>query len=293
MNGVINRDYYYLNTNNKLSSYLEGLEENKCSSIALDIEAESNLHAYGEKLCLVQVFDGSDKVLIDPFKIDVAGLRDLFENRKILKIMYDASSDSSLLKNVYDIEIKSILDLRPAVELLLYQKNDLHSVIAAELGLTFTGKTRFQRYNWTRRPINKAAIDYALNDVAHLFKLKDIFLKKLCDGNLLEAFILKNLQVQNRDYTRNTADRHLRVKGYRGLSKAEKSIFKNLFDIREKYAKRYNVPAYRVIRSEDLLVIARDKNHIDDIRLPQRFNRELVNNIKSELKNAYNATKAN
>ena len=45
----------------------------------------------------------------------------------------DASSDMSLLKNTADIEVKSILDLRPAVELLDYEKKDLHSVVAFEL----------------------------------------------------------------------------------------------------------------------------------------------------------------
>ena len=87
--------------------------------------------------------------------------------------MYDASSNSSLLKNTYNIDIKSVLDLRPAVELLNFDKQDLHSVIAIELGITLTKKLKFQRYNWMKRPIDKEAIDYAINDVIYLFRLKD------------------------------------------------------------------------------------------------------------------------
>ena len=55
--------------------------------------------------------------------------------------MYDASSDLSLLKNTDNMEIKSILDLRPAVELLDYDKKDLHSVIAVELGIFLEQKS--------------------------------------------------------------------------------------------------------------------------------------------------------
>ena len=127
----------YIKIENKaeLRSYLEKFEDKGLHIIALDIKAESNLHAYGEKLCLTQIFDGVNNIIIDPFKIDIDTLKLLFENTDILKVMYDAGSDLSLLKNTADIEIKSILDLRPGVELRNYDKKDLHSVVAFELGI--------------------------------------------------------------------------------------------------------------------------------------------------------------
>src|SRR4030065_2346318 len=233
-------DYTYIKTRGELISYLYSLEDQKNCVIALDIEAELNLHAYGEKLCLIQIFDGANQVIIGPLEIDNHTLKILFESRNILKIVYDASSDSSLMKNTYDIEIKSLLDLRPAVELLNYEKQDLHSVIAAELCITLTSKSRFQKHNWTKRPIDTRAIDYALNDVIYLFQLKDALFNKLYAGQLLDVFILKNLQVQNKDYTKNPGDRHRSIKGYHALSYDERDIFKKAFDIREKYAKMCN-----------------------------------------------------
>jgi len=280
-----NPDYCYLNKKEELFSYLESLEDKKCYMIALDIEAELNLHAYGETLCLIQIFDGTDRIIIDPLEIDNTGLKTLFENRNILKIMYDASSDSSLLKNAYDIDMKSVLDLRPAVELLIYEKNDLHSIIASELAITLTRKTKFQRHNWMRRPIDKEAIEYALNDVIYLFKLKDALLSKLYARNLLDMFILKNLQVQNKDYARSPMDKYLKMKGYHSLTRDEKNIFRKIFDVREKYAKISNMPAYYVIKREDLIEIARDSRYIDEIRFPNRFSSDFVQRILTELKN--------
>jgi ribonuclease D len=278
-------DYTFITKRSELISYLESLDEQKNCVIALDIEAELNLHAYGEKLCLIQIFDGANKVLIDPLEIDNHTLKTFFESRNILKIVYDAGSDSSLLKNAYNIDLKSLLDLRPAVEMLDYEKKDLHSVIAAELGITLTSKSKFQRHNWTKRPFDKEALEYALNDVIYLFKLKDALFNKLYAGNLLDVFILKNLQVQNKDYARNPRDRYRKIKGYHELTNAEKSIFRKIFDVREKYAKMSNLPAYNVIKREDLLEIAKDIRYISEIRFPNRLSNELIQQILTELKN--------
>ncbi len=62
----------YINIENRtgLRSYLKKFEDKGHHIIALDIEAENNPHAYGEKLCLIQIFDGIDSIIIDPLKID-------------------------------------------------------------------------------------------------------------------------------------------------------------------------------------------------------------------------------
>ena len=161
-----------------LQEYLARYKEKENYIMALDLEAESNLHAYGEKLCLIQIFDGTNAVIVDPLKIDDEAIRTLLDSRDILKVMYDASSDLSLLKNACGMEIKSILDLRPAVELLNYEKKDLHSVIACEQGISLEKKSKFQKHNWINRPVSKQAIEYALNDVIHLLALKEAILKK-------------------------------------------------------------------------------------------------------------------
>jgi ribonuclease D len=103
-------NYIKIKNKAKLRSYLKKFDNKEQYVIALDIEAESNLHVYGEKLCLTQIFDGINSIIIDPFKIDNDSLKLLFENPKILKVMYDAGSDLSLLKNAHNLEIKSILD---------------------------------------------------------------------------------------------------------------------------------------------------------------------------------------
>jgi len=276
----------YINIKSKaeLQSYLKKFEDKGHHIIALDIEAESNLHAYGEKLCLTQIFDGVNNVIIDPFKIDNDTLKLLFENKNILKVMYDAGSDLSLLKNTANMEIKSIMDLRPAVELLHYDKKDLHSVVAFELGIFLEKKRKYQKYNWMNRPVSEHAIDYALNDVIHLLALKDVILAKLYTKKLFEPFLLKNVQIQNKDYTRNPEDNYAKINGYSRFRDDKKTVFRRVFDIREKYAKRYNMPPHNVIHKADLINIVKDPEFIDKIRFTKRISMDLIQDILHELR---------
>ena len=283
-------DYINIDQEADLRAYLKKFREKGFHVIALDIEAECNCHAYGEKLCLVQVFDGVNSVIIDPFGISKDALKLLFEDPNILKVMYDAGSDLSLMKNSAGIEIKSILDLRPATELLDYEKKDLHSVIAFELGIMLNKKRKYQRYNWTKRPIDAEALDYAVNDVAHLLALKDIILAKLFAKKLFESFLLKNLQVQGKDYTRNPEDKYRKISGYSRLQDDKKAVFRKVFDIREKYAKRYNMPAHNVIQKSDLINIIKEPKFINEIKFTKRFGPDLANGILHDLKAAVKTT---
>jgi len=277
-------NYTLITTGADLQKYLNDLLEAKQIAIALDTEANNHMYAYGQQLCLIQIYDGIRSILVDPLKIKSGTLRNLFENRDILKIMYDSPSDISLLVNSKNITIKSILDLRPGVELLEYEKKDLHSIIYTELGVELKHKTKFQRYNWLRRPLDEEAIAYALNDVIYLLKLKDIIMSKIYKKQLLDLFILRNIRIQNRDYFNDPKDNYQRIKGYKGLNDQYKPRFKQLHATREKYAKLINMPSAYIIPNNLLLNIASGTQTLEDITFPKRLRENLRNNILRDLK---------
>jgi len=284
-------DYISIDNSEELRAYLKKFSEKGHHVIALDIEAESNLHAYGERLCLVQIFDGIHGIIIDPLNIDNDSIKLIFEDTNILKVMYDAGSDLSLLKNTYDIEIKSILDLRPAAEILEYEKKDLHSVIAFELGIFLEEKRKYQKHNWINRPVAEQAITYALNDVMYLLALKDVILAKLYARKMLEPFLLKNLQIQNKDYTRGPEDKYKKISGYSRLRDEDKTVFRKVFDIRDKYARLCDLPAHNVIRKTDLIQIVKDETYIGEIRFAKRFSQDFIDKMVGEMKKAVRARK--
>ena len=280
-------NYILISTDVELQKYMDGLLETKQFVIALDTEANNHRYAYGQQLCLIQINDGTSSIIVDPCNIEDETLRNLFENRDILKIMYDATNDISLLVNSKNITIKSVLDLRPGVELLKYDRKDLHSVINMELGIELKHKAKFQGYNWLRRPLSEEAIEYALNDVKYLHRLKDIILRKIYEGQLLDLFILRNIRVQNREYFNDPKDSYQRVKGYKGLGYECKPRFQKLYTVREEYAKLVNMPSAYIIPNRLLLNIASGIQTLEDITFPQRFTHKLMDKMLWDLKKVF------
>ncbi len=275
-------EYRKLINAQEIDGYAEDLRKRGASSIALDFEGEFNLHVYGEKLCLIQISDGREAVIIDPFKADMAAVKRLLENEKVLKIMWDASSDISLVVNGYSMTIKSILDLRPAADLLGFPKKDYSSVISRVLGIeATTAKSKFQRYNWIRRPIDDEAIRYALGDVLYLHKLKDAIFNRLIEEGHIEEFFRQNMIVQNRNYLRVPGQRHKKMKGYRYLNTEEKERLKKFFNLRDGWARNLNWPPHRVIPNPELIELSKGNINAREIR----FDRKMNGNFKTEILN--------
>ena len=51
--------YTLITTASALEALVSRWEEKGTLSVAMDFEEESNLHVYGEHLCIIQLFDGS------------------------------------------------------------------------------------------------------------------------------------------------------------------------------------------------------------------------------------------
>ena len=272
-----------LKNQNEINQYLNQLEAEERNIIALDIEGEFNLHCYGEHLCLIQIFDGRENIIIDPIRLKKpTEYRAVFERRNLLKIMYDSSSDASLLKNEYGIRLKSVLDLRPAVSLLDFPKQGLSSVLEETLGIPSVNKKRFQMYNWMKRPVEPGSLEYALGDVIHLFNLKEDLFNRLREKNRMDEYLLQNLMVQNTEIKNNHNDRHLKAKGYRSLKPEQQLLFKTVFDIRDSWAKKVNRPPDYVFRNGDLLNLC-----LEDIRDPGFIRRGVNARLDAKTREAF------
>ena len=260
-------EHIYIDTDQDFRAFLGRLKERAVRDIALDIEGEFNLHVYGERFCLLQVTDGSEDVAIDPFGVSGDLLKELLENRDLLKITYDSASDRSLMAKSHGIVMNSILDLRPAVDLLEFPKQGLSAVLADALGVEEAGsKKKFQQYNWTRRPIDPAAVQYALQDVRHLFPLKGVLLRRLAERGQLEAFFLENLKRQDRPPELNRKPGIFRSGRHARLTKSQKTAFEAIYDIRERYARDLDLPPNTVLSNNDLFSLV--QGALSPVELP-------------------------
>lgn len=276
--------YTHITDDAQMHAYLERLKDRDVREIALDIEGEFNLHVYGERFCLLQLFDGTEEAVVDPQTTSSDLIRQLLENRNILKIIYDCSSDRMLLAKTHGILMNSILDLRPAVELLSFEKNDLTSVLGEALGLSESGsKKRFQQYNWTKRPIDPAAIEYAIRDVRHLFDLKEFLLKRLHETQNMERYILENLKRQDHPPETDRKPGVFRSGRHRKLSRRQQQEFARIYEIRERHAKELDLPPNTVVANNDLFAIAAGTITANDIQGNRRLPSSRLEVIRQEM----------
>ncbi len=280
-------NYRMITGNTQLQALQQSLSQRDVAVIALDVEAEFNLHVYGERLCLIQLYDGEQLSAVDPLEIDRPLLRAFFEDRGVLKIMYDSLSDQSLLFKTLETRIHSIVDLKPAVDLLQYTRRDLGSVLNHALGITIEKKSRFQRYNWTTRPLAADAVEYALSDVAHLFALKDHLLAELSAAGLIDAYLLKNLMLQNKPPDINRRPRLFRSGEFRNLSASARQRFERIYEIRDGYAREADLPPDTLLAKRHLFQIAANRMPAAALevnpRVPRPIHRKMVADIEALL----------
>jgi len=281
-------NYRYIDSDKALKDYLQLLKEQPLPAIAIDIEGEYNLHCYGEHLCLVQIYDSREYILIDPLTVNIQLIKNLLEDPKILKIFYDCSGDRTLLYRKYSIEVRGIFDLMAAVELLDFPKKNLNMVLHEELGLELKAKKKFQQYNWMQRPISEEALLYAIEDVQYLFDLKDQLMTRIIEQKLLDSFILKNTEYQTRPISKNSIPGVLKKPRFRKMSSQKQDQFKAIFSVREGIAKKINWPANSVLSNENLFKLVNEEFNSKNIpfpgRLKDRWRKELQKEIDKILK---------
>lgn len=266
-------NYQYLDTDRKLIDYLDSLQSRRIERVAVDLEGEFNLHCYGEHLCLVQIFDGQEFALIDPVNIRISLIRDFFENSEIIKIMYDCSGDRTLLFRKYGIAVKNIEDLFPAAELLDLEKRNLSYVLTRFLSVEPVAKKKFQQYNWMRRPIQAEALEYALEDVKYLFDLKLELLKEVASLNLLDEYEEKNRIVQNREILLNPVPGVMKKNRFKKMTRECRTLFNKLYECREEYAERVNMPPNSVVSNENLFRLSQSEMRLKHLQFHGRVPR--------------------
>ena len=224
--------------------------------LAIDFEEECNLHIYGEHLCIVQVFDGKDYFIIDTRSMDVTKktLEEFFslDNEKL---WFECKSDISLLYRQYGIKVKNITDIRVYAKALGFQYG-LGKLKEAYLGIADNGeKKRHQQANWLKRPISEENIKYALEDVEYLFQLRDVLLKEVEEKHLVKATKeamahVATIAPQKPGWTK--------ICNTKLLSREEKIFLKNIFEARERIAKRFNTPAVNVLEKKEIVRLSKN-----------------------------------
>lgn len=252
--------YTLIDSADRLASLVNEWKGAAIDTVAMDFEGEFNLHIYGEHLCLIQLNDGERFYLVDPFKVPMEAIKAFLEDGAIKKIMFDSASDSALMRKQYSVQIENICDLRIHALALGYS-GSLGGLIEQYLGdvpKAFTGsKKKNQRTNWLTRPLKKDQIQYALDDVAHLFALKTI-LEAEVEKKGLAMEVAQKMEQAGKKTKGEERPAWSKFSSWKFLSKREKTYLKHFFLARDALAKKYNIPAVRILEKHNLLRMAKD-----------------------------------
>lgn len=241
-----------IDTDAKLAALLPKLRA--AQWLALDTEADS-LHAYPEKVCLLQISTTDGDMLVDPLApIDLNSLFDVFNGREL--IFHAADYDLRLLEKHHQFRPAAIFDTMLAARLLGERQFGLSALVENFLGVKLDKGS--QKADWAQRPLTEKMAVYARNDTHYLKPLADKLKLELQQKNRLawhQESCARLIEDCSRPVVVDT-DAVWRVKGSSILGRAALAVLRELWQWREQEAIAYCRPPFFVLSHERMVDIA-------------------------------------
>jgi len=136
--------------------------------IAVDTEFMRE-NTYWPELCLLQVASSEEAAAIDPNSdVDLSPILSLMvDNKAVLKVFHAGGQDLEIIHNLTGKVPTPLFDTQIAAMALGHGEQIGYSnLIESLLGHSLDKGARFT--DWSRRPLDKRQIDYAIADVTHL-----------------------------------------------------------------------------------------------------------------------------
>ena len=227
--------------------------------VALDTEFLRE-RTYYAKLCLIQIEANGFRACIDPLSIsDFSPLIEVLNNPSITKVFHAAHQDLEIFLQLTGKVPSPIFDTQVAAAVLGYgDQMGYARLIEQMLGISLS-KTQ-SRTDWARRPLNKAQLEYAIDDVRYLAKIYPTMLDSLKQKKRLDWLKKDFTNAVNPDtYAIKAKERWKKVRGNQILKRSQLAILAELAAWREVQAEKNNRPRKWIISDDILLELARQK----------------------------------
>lgn len=227
----------------------------KTDAIAFDLEADSMYH-FQEKVCLIQIATDTVTLVVDPLKLDdLSPLKPVMANPRIRKVLHGADYDIRSLYRDFNIAVRNLFDTELASRFLGIRESGLDAVLQARFGVRLDKK--YQRKDWSKRPLPQAMMDYAAGDVHHLLPLAALLEKELLAKGRL-TWVREECDVlrQVRPPEQNNTPLFLHFKGAGRLSRRSLAVLEALLQLRRRLAEAKDRPLFKVLSNKSLLTLA-------------------------------------
>jgi ribonuclease D len=221
----------------------------------VDLEADSMYH-FQEKVCLLQLATARRNVVVDTIALhDLAPLKTAFRRSDIRKVFHGADYDVRCLYRDFDIRVGNLFDTQYACRFLGFKETSLEAVLKQLFGVTLDKK--YQRKDWSRRPLPKEMLAYAATDVCYLLPLAQALEAELAAKERLtwlgeECRLLSKV----RPSVGEDGPLFLNCKGAGKLESRSLAILEQLLKLRRKIALRQDRPLFKIFNHEALLRLA-------------------------------------
>ncbi len=246
--------YRYLDTADAAAGFLSSI--GTVREIAVDTEGAS-YHRFVDRVYLLQLSTRERTAIIDPLAAGSLGaLGALLEDPAVEVVFHDADYDLRLLHQDYGWHSRNIFDTRIAAQLTGVKAFGLAALLERYFGAKLDKK--FQRADWSMRPLSQGMLDYAVQDTLHLLELRD---QLRADLERLGRTSWAAEEFARLEGTRWDAEPDelawMRTKGARDLTRRELVVFRELAAWRDGVARELDKASFRVIGNEALFGAAR------------------------------------
>jgi ribonuclease D len=243
-----------ITTTEDLKKLCDGLKNEEYITVDTEFLRDKT---YYPKLCLIQVASTNVEFAVDPLVdgIDLAPLFELFANEKIVKVFHSARQDIEIILKLSGAVPKPLFDTQVAAMVCGFGASAAYATLVSELvGKNVDKSSRFT--DWSRRPLSKNQLDYAISDVTHLRvvfkKLKDQLAKTNRESWLEEE--MESL-TNPENYIVNP-DEVWEKMNPRGTSRKFLGMVREIAKWRELAAQKLDRPRGHILKDQVLLEVA-------------------------------------
>ena len=225
--------------------------------LAVDTEAAS-FHRHRDRVYLLQISSRQETAVVDPLAVDsLAPLGEVLADPKIEVVFHDADYDLRLLHQEFGFSAVNLFDTRVAAQLLNEPGVGLAALLEKYVGVHLD--KRYQRADWSVRPLSAEMLEYAAADTRHLPALRDLLRVRLAERGRLDWAEEEFGLLTGVRWSAPDADEpaYLRMKGARALKGRELAVLRELFQWRVDLAQRTDRAAFRILNNEPMLSMAK------------------------------------
>ncbi len=223
--------------------------------IAVDTESNS-LHAYRERVCLIQFSTPETDYVVDPLALDVSPLGPIFARPSVEKVFHAAEYDLICLRRDFSFSFANLFDTMQAGRILGRRQAGLDRLLEEKFGVKMN--KRFQKADWAVRPLSRDLLLYARLDTHYLLPLRDMLKAELQARGLwqLAQEDFELARYPNGNKAKPELPAWMRYSTRRELTPRDLTVLDSLLSWRDSVAAGLDRPPFKVLDDDRLIEIA-------------------------------------